>query len=331
MTHVIPGLSGFPLAIATKVRGNDPTLVERTVNSLIEPRRIKVSGQATDIRMSHVTMGLGHLFGVRHGAAIHATTAKPVGAYEVLVPLGGRLIGHTRDGEFQCEPGTALVYSPRDRLDTHWSEDCVALVLSVPEGKFMAFAQESRLPLGTPDIRLKPVMSLRQGGGRSFANVLGLICQESADPSSAFSCGVTTQSLETALLLALLLSQYAETAALPPSLAQSRQHYLKKALELIEARCGEEIGLDDLVGASGASMRTLQYAFMERFGVGPMTYLKHLRLRRVHADLLAARAGSCTVGDVAARWGFYNGSTFARAYHRMFGELPSRTLAAPAP
>jgi transcriptional regulator GlxA family with amidase domain len=32
------------------------------------------------------------------------------------------------------------------------------------------------------------------------------------------------------------------------------------------------------------------------------------------------------VGDVAATWGFYNGSAFAKAYRRQFGELPSATL-----
>jgi transcriptional regulator GlxA family with amidase domain len=29
---------------------------------------------------------------------------------------------------------------------------------------------------------------------------------------------------------------------------------------------------------------------------------------------------------VAAHWGFYNGSAFARIYRQMFGELPSKTL-----
>lgn len=333
MTPVIPGLNDFPLGMATKLRSADPALLERAVGDLIEPRHIEVCSarQRADIRISHVTTSLGHLFGVQHGIPVHATTAVPIRSYQIMVPLRGRLVGRTRDGEFSCEPGMALVYSPRDRLDTYWSEDCLSLVLSVPEEKFRRVAQASSPATGASAPRLKPLMSLWEGGGRSFANALGVICQECLDPRSAFSCGVTTRSLEATLFLSLLLSQQGDAAPPPAPSTASRQHCLQRALDLMEARCGEDIDMGDLVDVSGASSRTLQYAFMERFGVGPMTYLKHLRLRRVHADLLAARAGSCTVGDVAARWGFYNGSTFARAYHRMFGELPSRTLAAPAP
>ena len=55
-----------------------------------------------------------------------------------------------------------------------------------------------------------------------------------------------------------------------------------------------------------------------------MTYLRQVRLRRVHQALLAAREES--VGDIAARWGFYNGSSFAKTYKEFFGELPSETL-----
>jgi AraC family ethanolamine operon transcriptional activator len=33
-----------------------------------------------------------------------------------------------------------------------------------------------------------------------------------------------------------------------------------------------------------------------------------------------------TVGDIAARWGFWHLSRFAADYKEMFGELPSNTL-----
>lgn len=329
MTPVLPGLSGFPLGAASELRCNDPAVAEQTINALVEPRRIRICGEPrmANIRINHVAMSLGHLFGVKHGAAVHAMSSGPIRSFQIMVPLRGRLVGQSGRGEICSKPGTALVYSPRDRLDTHWSEDCVALVLAVPEERLRTVADQSRFPLKTPSIKLGNLMSLREGGGRSFANALGIICQESTDPRSAFSRGLTTRSLETTLLLALLLSQYDDSPRPPASLNHRRRHYVESALDIIEARCDTDLGIQDLVCASGASMRTLQYAFMERFGVGPMTYLKQARLRRVREHLRAAQPGSCTVGDIAARWGFYNGSTFARAYYKMFGELPSRTLA----
>jgi AraC family ethanolamine operon transcriptional activator len=100
-----------------------------------------------------------------------------------------------------------------------------------------------------------------------------------------------------------------------------------RVLALIDDHCAGDIGMADLLRAAGVSARTLQYAFVQRFGVGPITYLKQTRLRRIQQDLLGARDDHNTVGDVAAKWGYYNGSVFARAYHKLFGELPSQTLA----
>lgn len=327
MTQIIPGIEGFPLGAATKLRCADPALAEQTVGNLVEPRRLLMRGRAADIRISHVTLNLGHLFGVSHGAAILATSG-PIASYQVMVPLRGTLVGHTRHGEVVTSTGNALVYSPRDCLDTCWSEDCVGLVLSVPAERLRSLARDACPGIDTDVISLKPLMVLTQGSGRSFANALGTICQESVDPDSAFSRGVTTRSLEQTLLLSLLLAQQEGGQPSLPAASQNRNAYVARALAFIEANCADDIGLADLTRATGVSVRTLQYGFMERFGVGPTAYLKQARLRRIRDALRAAEPGTGTVGDIAARWGFYNGSSFARAYHKLFGELPSQTLAA---
>ena len=57
-----------------------------------------------------------------------------------------------------------------------------------------------------------------------------------------------------------------------------------------------------------------------------MTYLRELRLRRVHEELRRAHPGSTTVAAVAMHWGFVHMSRFAVAYRQTFGEAPSRTL-----
>lgn len=326
MSQVLPGVRGFPLGTATKIRCADPSLAEGAVGSLVEPRRLQLRGdrRAADIRISHVSMGLGHLFGVSHGVALVATSA-PISSYQVMVALRGRLVGNRAAGEVVAEPGTALVYSPRDRLDTYWSEDCTSLVLSVPAERLRALARDVYPAADASNIRLRPLMRLADGAGRSFANALGVITQESIDPESAFRRGLTTELLEQTLLLSLIAAQgenieACRTSAPPPD-------YVGKALAVIEARCDEDIGMADLVRAAGVSMRTLQYGFFDRFGVGPMTYLRQVRLRQVHDALRKASPGSCKVGDMAARWGFFHGSAFAHAYRKMFGELPSATLA----
>jgi AraC family transcriptional regulator, ethanolamine operon transcriptional activator len=56
-----------------------------------------------------------------------------------------------------------------------------------------------------------------------------------------------------------------------------------------------------------------------------VTYLRVMRLNRVRRELQTHRRDS--IGDVAARWGFWHLSRFAADYSRLFGELPSATRA----
>lgn len=327
MVEIIAGLRKFPMGRATMLRSHDLSLVEQTVSGLVDPRQFSHQGRfnTADIRISHVAMNLGHLFGVQHGSPVHVTSG-PIRSYQVMVPLRGRLLGRTRDAEILAEPGVALVYSPTDCFDTCWSDDCIALVLSLFADKLMGLAHHVYHGFESQGLKLQPRLRLKEGGGRSFANVLGTICQESVDENSAFRRGLTTKALEEALLLSLLMAQKEGPFRPPPHTGPTRHTHITRSLNYIEAHCADGIGMMDLVNAAGVSIRTLQYSFMEQFGVGPMTYVKHVRLRKVYETLKSAMPGECTVGDVAAAWGFYNGSAFAKAYRKLFAELPSETL-----
>jgi transcriptional regulator GlxA family with amidase domain len=72
------------------------------------------------------------------------------------------------------------------------------------------------------------------------------------------------------------------------------------------------------------SVRALHATFQNELGVSPMAHLRRIRLDRVHAELLRS-TGPVRISDVAARWGFFHPSRFARQYQERFGELPSDT------
>ena len=57
-----------------------------------------------------------------------------------------------------------------------------------------------------------------------------------------------------------------------------------------------------------------------------MAFVRKTKLRRCREQLLAADAAIDTVGDIAAEWGFFQLSNFAKNYRLEFGELPSETL-----
>lgn len=97
------------------------------------------------------------------------------------------------------------------------------------------------------------------------------------------------------------------------------------ARNYIEANPDRPLTVLDLCKQTYTCRRTLQYCFTQVIGMSPAAYLKVVRLNGLHRDLLNAQ-GSSTIGDMAARWGFWHLSQLSSDYKRLFGELPSETL-----
>lgn len=109
----------------------------------------------------------------------------------------------------------------------------------------------------------------------------------------------------------------------------SRGRVIARTLALIEANEGQPLFVDDLCRATQVSERTLRCIFHEFFGVGPMRLIKVRQLREIRAALIRADSQRDTVTRIAARFGIWDFSLFARNYKALFGESPSRTLRTP--
>ena len=103
-----------------------------------------------------------------------------------------------------------------------------------------------------------------------------------------------------------------------------RDRALRRAIAHIEDRPGMPVTIRQLCAESGVSWRTLDYAFKERFGIGPKVYL---RARRLHGmrRVLRTRTADVRIADVARDWDFWHLEQFAADYRKQFGELPSET------
>ena len=71
---------------------------------------------------------------------------------------------------------------------------------------------------------------------------------------------------------------------------------------------------------------TLSAMTKEHLGMGPMQYLREIRLKRANADLLKPADQSVTVESVMRKYHFTVRSRFAKQYRASFGEAPSQTL-----
>ncbi|MDM0112902.1 helix-turn-helix domain-containing protein [Variovorax sp. J22R133] len=128
------------------------------------------------------------------------------------------------------------------------------------------------------------------------------------------------ESLTDAVLDCIAPGQF-ETSLLPG--AAARRHIVVRARDYMRNHADEAITVPDLCVATGASRRALQYAFEDVVNLSPVTYLRVMRLNHVRSELQSRRHD--TVGDIAARWGFWHPSRFAAEYKQLFGELPSMT------
>jgi len=106
-----------------------------------------------------------------------------------------------------------------------------------------------------------------------------------------------------------------------------RADIVKVAQEFMAMNLQRPLTLADICQAVHASKRSLHYGFQDMFGMGPMAFLKVLRLHAIRRLLLSADPKSLQVKEVACAWGFYSMGHFARDYKQLFGESPSQTLA----
>jgi AraC family ethanolamine operon transcriptional activator len=127
------------------------------------------------------------------------------------------------------------------------------------------------------------------------------------------------------LLRVLLSCAGNATYKTKPASNSERARIIKAVLDAIDDLPGEILSIGDLCRIARASERTLDYAFMEHFGLSPALYMKVQRLNGVRRDLCGHQGPSMNVSDVANKWGFWHLGQFARDYRNLFGELPSAT------
>ncbi len=99
---------------------------------------------------------------------------------------------------------------------------------------------------------------------------------------------------------------------------------VERASRIIEAHAYEDLGPADLARECGVSPRALQYAFRRHLGCTPQDYLRRIRLDLARQALRGGTSES--VGDAAARYGFFNPGRFASDYRQVFDENPRQTL-----
>ncbi|NWK56481.1 helix-turn-helix domain-containing protein [Verrucomicrobiaceae bacterium N1E253] len=153
------------------------------------------------------------------------------------------------------------------------------------------------------------------------------VLQHVGECSDAFDQGGYDNVLEEGIageLIRAILTSEGHDAPKPEPRVRTRA--LKKAREVIEEYAHMPISIRQLSQMAAVSERTLQYAFQDKFGVTPKSYLQSYRMNQVRKALRMADPDAARVVDVANVWGFWHMGQFAKDYRLTFSELPRETL-----
>ncbi len=97
--------------------------------------------------------------------------------------------------------------------------------------------------------------------------------------------------------------------------------------DVIYNKCPDIDGAVELAQIARTSKRSVEQAFSEQLSIGPLTYLRILRLHNVRRTLGDPASAHLSIGDIAATNGFWNWSRFSHLYKQHFGQLPSTARA----
>lgn len=219
----------------------------------------------------------------------------------------------------------AFVMRPDRPLLMDWSGGTAHHVMKIPAAMIRERAARLAGRESADDLDFPLSFPVDTGVGASFAAMVAHVYRELARPDGIASVPQARRELESSLVTQFLCAAPSGvTRLLGAEWNGDACRRARLAADFIDGHPTLDLELSDLTAHAGVGVRTLQRAFVETFGVPPLAYVRRARLERVRADLCDGRG---TVGEIAARWGFYHPGRFASQYRDRYGEAPSETRA----
>lgn len=206
------------------------------------------------------------------------------------------------------------------RLDA--DQDHLQLNLTVPDRLLTDLAL--RWYGDVPSARLWSTPCVIGGPSSPWLALLDFATRTAAAAPDDVAHGRVGRQLEE-MLAAQLLTEWARHAGvdLTTTSAVPAPGYVRTAVHYIDEHARDLPTIAEIAQVAGVSVRALSGAFAKYLGTSPRRYLVERRLQGVRRELTS---GTQSVAAAAHAWGYVNMGSFAGAYRRRFGELPSQTL-----
>jgi len=224
-----------------------------------------------------------------------------------------------------------FIPAARSRIQIDCSQ-CSGIIISFPPESLLPVAQAiagpgfDPLPLRVA-LEQPTILSRRADPRRDRLHDLLMETMAYAERCMAIGAAINPMlrldDLIYRLIVMLLLPDLLESATAAPLVAEPFVH--EGLVEWLLAHLHEPISLSDMEQRSSYSRRSLQYAFKQRFGCGPMQWLRQQRLAKARA-LLEQPGGRRSLQEVAQASGYLSLASFSRDFLARYGERPSRVL-----
>ncbi|MCY1140525.1 AraC family transcriptional regulator [Actinoplanes sp. Pm04-4] len=310
------------------VRTQDRHVAAEALNRIAQ-HRARVSfddPDAVDLRLHESRYGDTHSALIRFGGVRYRSEAEPM-------PF--LLAGFLAEGGATLErPGESVTLSrmqamlfPPDIPITGEYENAVLVILRMPV-EIAGQLAESTTGLPSEKLEFTGMTPVSEDARRLWVQTADFVWRQLSTPGAEPPPLVTDQLVR--LVASTLITVFPNTSMIDAPRYDAgfvAPAVLRRATAFIEDHPESPLTVAEIADAAGVGIRALQSAFRRHLEVTPMTYLRRVRLDRVHRELRAGAPHSgVTVQDSARRWGFANLGRFAAEYRAEYGETPSQTL-----
>jgi AraC-like DNA-binding protein len=248
--------------------------------------------------------------------------------YQVNVLASGQMKLLHRGSSITYAPGLATICLPEGELIVpRWSAGCRAIMLRVNRNALEDIVSDAVGRQLTTQIDFKPTMATTRGPARTWMQMFTVFAQDLFRADSALSQPLVAAPFVDSMLHALLLAaDHPYRSALGEQAKFVAPQTIRPAVDIIEAEPHLPLTVTSLAARCNVSSRALQQGFVRHMGMSPMNYVRQVRLRHAHQELLASDPSVETVASIARRWGYTNPGRFAAAHAARYGETPAGTL-----
>ncbi|AVH57828.1 MULTISPECIES: AraC family transcriptional regulator [Streptomyces] len=322
--------------LTTLVHSSDLEETREIISHAYSPYQLDCLGDPREFSAWYAESGFPGitLSGLRYGSPhLDAETLikpQPLGTYLLVCEVSHGWVTVSSPGREECcvGPGETYVLDPYRSFQVHWSPGAQMTTVRL-DRETVERAVADALGVDEP-VRARFALggAVSPQAARTWAGISGAVHREVLGEGIARTNPLVATHLTQTAAALLVGTQRLITDGVDARRTGTVSHAaVRRVMALVEERADQPHTLADLAAAARVSPRALQEAFRQHLDTTPLGYLREIRLKRAHEDLLtAARDGSATVSDVAYRWGFSNLGRFAAYYRERYGHPPSTTL-----